>query len=95
MDVKKVIQRVAKETKTQLPSGYRVFLFGSWAEGNARAGSDIDIGILGDTPVPHRILIAIRQKMEDVPTLRKIDIVDLFRVSERFRTRALKQAKQL
>ena len=43
MDIQKTIKAVAKQAKAELPSGYRVLLFGSWAEGNARPGSDIDI----------------------------------------------------
>ncbi len=95
MDIQKTIQAVAKKTKSELPFGYRVVLFGSWAEGNAQAGSDIDIGILGKKPLSQRTLVQIRQKVDAVPTLRKIDIVDLASTSERFRTRALKHAKQL
>lgn len=95
MDVQQTIRHIAKEAKSELPAGYRVMLFGSWAQGNARPGSDIDIGIFGDKPLPHRLLMNIRKKIEDVPTLRKIDIVDLSRASERFRTRALKYAKRL
>lgn len=95
MDIQKTIRAVAKQTKSELPSGYRVLLFGSWAEGSARAGSDIDIGILGVKPVSQRTLVQIRQKVDDLPTLRKIDIVDLSSTSERFRMRALKHAKQL
>lgn len=95
MDVQKIIRTIAKETKSSLPAGYRVVLFGSWAEGKARPGSDIDIGIVGSKPLPHRTMIQIRQHVEDVPTLRKVDIVDLSRVSERFRARALKHAKRL
>ena len=95
MDIQKTIRAVAKKTKSELPFGYRVLLFGSWAEGNARARSDIDIGILGSKPLSQRTLVHIRQKLDDLPTLHKIDIVDLSRASERFRARALKHAKQL
>lgn len=95
MDIQKTIQTVAKQTKAILPSGYKVVLFGSWAEGNARLGSDIDIGILGTTPLPHRVLVEIRQRMDDLPSLRKVDVVDLSRASNRFRTRVLKHAKSL
>ena len=95
MDIQKTIRAIAKQTKAELPFGYRVLLFGSFAEGNARSGSDIDIGILGAKPLPQRTLVQIRQKVDDLPTLRKIDIVDLSRASDRFRARALKHAKQL
>lgn len=95
MDIQKTIQAVAKQTKAELLAGYRVVLFGSWAEGTARPGSDIDIGIVGEQPLSKRVLVSIRERIDDLPTLRKVDIVDLASVSERFRTRAMKYAKPL
>lgn len=95
MDVEKTIQTIAKKTKSLLPAGYYVVLFGSWADGKARSGSDIDIGIVGSKPLPHRTMMQMRQLVEQVPTLRKVDVVDLSSVSERFRARALKHAKRL
>jgi predicted nucleotidyltransferase len=48
---------------------YRIFLFGSRANGSAGERSDIDIGIEGPAPVPHPALAAIHDKLEEAPTL--------------------------
>ena len=64
---------------------YRVFLFGSRAEGSAHERSDIDIGIEGPHPVPSEALALIRDELEDAPTLYTIDVVDFARVPEKFR----------
>jgi predicted nucleotidyltransferase len=62
---------------------YRIFLFGSRAEGSAHDRSDI--GIEGPKPVPRDALSLIHEELEDAPTLYTIDIVDFSRVSEKFR----------
>ncbi|HVC55551.1 MAG TPA: nucleotidyltransferase domain-containing protein [Stellaceae bacterium] len=64
---------------------YRVFLFGSRAAGSAHARSDIDIGIEGPAPVPRAALAAIRDELDEAPTLYTVDIVDFARVTETFR----------
>lgn len=64
---------------------FRIFLFGSRAEGSAHARSDIDIGIEGPDPVPPHILSLILEELEEAPTLYTIDVVDFARVPERFR----------
>ncbi len=62
-----------------------VRLFGSWALGNPRPHSDIDIAIDGPRPVEPAQLAEIRDACERIPTLFTIDLVDLATVSARFR----------
>jgi predicted nucleotidyltransferase len=64
---------------------YRLFVFGSRARGTARTGSDIDLGIEGPSPVPYATLAAIREELEDAPTLHSVDLVDFLRVPQKFR----------
>ncbi|HLD20664.1 MAG TPA: nucleotidyltransferase domain-containing protein [Patescibacteria group bacterium] len=93
MQPEQTIQAVRDIVASQLPPNYTVVLFGSWAKGNARPTSDIDIGIVGDQPVSHEIMVQIRKQIDSLPTLRKIDVVDLQTVSARFKEHALKQAQ--
>lgn len=74
---------------------YRIFLFGSQSSGTAVRGSDIDVGILGDEPVPGRKIERIRGDLEALRTLRRFDVVDFFGAGEAFRTAALKYAEEL
>lgn len=76
-------------------NGYKVFLFGSRAEGKARRRSDFDIGVLGETPLPIRDYYTIEEQLEALPTLYKIDWVDFNRVSDRFRQRAMHDIRVL
>ena len=64
---------------------FQVRLFGSWAAGNARPHSDVDIAIDGPVPVDPARLADIRDACDRLPTLLTIDLVDLASVSETFR----------
>lgn len=66
-------------------NGYRVFFFGSRVTGDSQEISDIDIGIEGSNPVPSNALWRIKDDIDHLPILYKIDFVDFARVSEDFR----------
>lgn len=68
---------------------YRVFFFGSRVAGNNNERSDIDIGIEGPSEIPSNILFNIKEEVEEIPTLYKIEIVDFRRVSPGFHSVSL------
>jgi len=88
-EVKKIIQKYLSNSE------YSIALFGSQARGEQYAGSDIDIGILGKNSVPYEIMVKIIEEKDDLPTLRKIDIVDLQSVDAPFRENVLSYAKRI
>lgn len=63
---------------------YEIFFFGSRISGKGDERSDIDIGIEGDEPVPPAALEEIRDELEKIKTLYKIEIVDFKKVSPEF-----------
>jgi len=95
MKVSEVIEKIKQILKRDLPEGYRIYLFGSWAKGNAEERSDIDIAILGDQELDWKTFLKIKEKIEDIPTLRKIDVVDLKVVGRQFREEVLKHGIEL
>lgn len=95
MERSKILEEVAEILCGELPEGYRAVLFGSWARGEAHERADLDIGIVGPAPVDWSTYLSIRRKVEEIRTLRKIDVVDLMRVGEAFRERALAEGKPL
>ncbi len=95
MNVPDLITLVTDTIRPQLSDEYRLVLFGSWAKDSARPQSDIDIGILGNQPVPWSTMAAIRQSVEDLPTLRRIDVVDLQTVDTDFKKAVLAYATML
>ena len=72
-------------------TGHRVVLFGSRARGEARPRSDFDVGVIGDTSLPLEDFYALEDLIDSLPTLYRIDWVDLARVDEKFRRSALSE----
>ena len=64
---------------------HKVFLFGSRVGNKGDERSDIDIGIEGPKPIPIEIISAIKEKIEELPVLYKIDIVDFKNVTAKFK----------
>ncbi len=96
MEREEVIREVSEIVRRHLPGKeFRVLLFGSWAKDSAEPASDIDIGVLGPRAVNEMLLLRLKQEIAAIPTLRRIDIVDLNRTDERFRQEVLSYAKAL
>jgi predicted nucleotidyltransferase len=57
--------------------------------------SDVDVGINGREPVPAKIWLDLQEKVEQIPVLYKIDLVDFQRVSPAFREVALQRIEQI
>lgn len=70
--------------------GYTLILFGSRACRTHQERSDFDIGIYGDEPVSFQTFYKIGDFFESLPTLHRIDWVDLNRTSMKFQENALK-----
>ena len=85
-DATEAMTYAVEVVRRHLPDpAYRVFLFGSRAEGRADPRSDIDIGIEGPGPVPREAMALIEEELEEAPTLYTIEVVDFARVPEKFR----------
>ena len=81
-------REVTAIVKRTAGDAYRVFLFGSWASGDAHERLDIDIGIDGPTRVDPSAMLEIRDACERLPTLYRVDLVDLAQVTPDFRASA-------
>ena len=95
MEVREIIEEVKQVLKKYLPEGCRIYLFGSWAKGNAEERSDVDIAILGGQEIDWMTFLKIKEEVENIPTLRKIDIVDLRAVGEQLRKEVIKHGIEL
>ena len=69
--------------------GVRLFVFGSVASGGSRLGSDLDLGILWKVEPSKSILAELYDDVLELPTIRKIDLVDMSRVDPGFRNQVL------
>ena len=70
-----------------------VFFFGSRLEAQGDERSDIDLGIEGPRRIPSGALARIREELERVPLLYKIDVVDFRDAAEDFRRVALQKVE--
>ena len=67
----------------------RVYLFGSWARGEASRVSDIDVAILPMESLPVGLLTEMQEALDESLSLYPVDLVDLTEVSDAFRARVL------
>jgi predicted nucleotidyltransferase len=67
----------------------RVYLFGSWARGEASRVSDIDVAILPKESLPVGLLTEIQEALDESLSLYPVDLVDLTAASGAFRARVL------
>lgn len=95
MDIEEILKQAALIISSELEGTYRLFLFGSRAKDISSDRSDIDIGILSDTRITAKQLLTIQEKLEQIPTLLKIDVVDFNAVDDEFKKIALKDAKDI
>ena len=68
-----------------LPDGVRVWVFGSRATWATKDSSDLDLALEGDTQVPARSLSAMESAFEDSDLPYAVDVVDVKRITGRFR----------
>jgi len=88
-DIIDLIKKVCNTNK-ELLKGYKIILFGSRANGGSESLADFDIGIIGKKQLDLRNYFILKDAIENLPTLFQIDLVDLCRVHDKFRTEALK-----
>ena len=93
MEKDAIIDEVVAIIRRHLPEKYKIYVFGSWAKGNALETSDLDMGILGDAAVDIGIMDRIVKETDIIPTLRSIDVVDLQTKTDDFRKSVLEYAK--
>ena len=93
-EIRRRVDRIVRTVRRYLPGEeYRILLCGSWATGEALTTSDIDLAIDGSKPVDERVLAEIRSEIDWLPTLRKVDLIDLATVGARFRYKVLRGAE--
>ncbi|MBI4972669.1 MAG: nucleotidyltransferase domain-containing protein [Candidatus Omnitrophica bacterium] len=72
-----------------------VFFFGSRVAGKGDERSDIDVGIEGQEAIAYQIMAHIRDDIENLPILYKIEVVDFKKVSKDFKEVALQHTEAI
>lgn len=68
-----------------------VFLFGSWARGDAVRTSDIDVALDPPPSFPRAEISRLRERLEQLPVAYPVEVVDLRDASAAFRKRVQKE----
>lgn len=96
MKIQEIEQRCADIIKSYLPNEkWHIWLFGSQAKGTASSRSDVDIAICGDTEVPWDIMSRIRDKINEIRTLRSIDLLDIHCVDSSLSEQIFRHGKKI
>ena len=78
----RIVQDVLRD---HLPAGVEVWVFGSRAQWSAREASDLDLALEGETEIDRRVIEALADALEDSDLPYTVDVVDINRISKRFR----------
>lgn len=80
-----VTAAIVEAVRRHMPRGcYRVFYFGSRVDGRSTERSDIDVGLESGERIPLDVLARLREDLDEIPILQKIDLVDFGRVTPEF-----------
>lgn len=72
---------------------FSLFFFGSRVKGTATERADIDVGFLADKPLASAVKWRIKERIDEIPTLYKIDFIDFGSVDEDFRKLAMQKTE--
>ncbi|MBI4242687.1 MAG: nucleotidyltransferase domain-containing protein [Planctomycetes bacterium] len=89
------LETVTKIITRNLGSSVEIYLFGSWANQTSYNESDIDIAVDTGKPIPTLSMYKIKEEIDDLPTLRSFDIVDLNSIAADFRENILSNSVKI
>ncbi|HEX6981847.1 MAG TPA: nucleotidyltransferase domain-containing protein [Balneolaceae bacterium] len=72
--------------------GVKLFVFGSFAKLDDRQTSDLDLGVAWIKERSPIVFSKLYRDVMDLPTIRKIDLIDVESVDESFRNHIMKDA---
>ncbi|GGK24163.1 hypothetical protein GCM10010965_16160 [Caldalkalibacillus thermarum] len=88
-DILEQVYLIAKQHLNGL--NVSLYLFGSWARGEERASSDIDIAVSYRDPLPAGTLAQLRLAFEESSIPYTVDLVDLTQTESEFREKVMKE----
>lgn len=97
MDIDEILRQAAVIVAGEMDCNYRLFLFGSRAFPDMPCceKSDIDIGIISESPITGKQSQKIMEELEQIPTLLKIDFVDFNTLDHEFKKIALEHTRDI
>jgi predicted nucleotidyltransferase len=72
----RLVSRLKALGRKYQEQGVDLFVFGSQAREDCRPNSDLDLGIAWRRPVSRKLFRELCKDVDDLPTIRKVDLVD-------------------
>ena len=94
-DINHLLHSISRIVKENVSCEYQLFLFGSRATVTNDIKADIDIGIIPNKKLSARQLQNIKESLEELSTLLKIDFIDFSSVSDEFKSIALMNTRDI
>lgn len=78
-EIQKLVLEQVRDIAIHLLRGTsaKVYLFGSWARGENRMSSDIDIAVEHDGDVSLELMLQLKEELEESTVAYRVDVVDL------------------
>lgn len=90
-----ILEQIRKVARVYLPSGTKVFIFGSQANLEKLRNSDIDVGFFAPQKLALRELWEFKEALNSTPNLYLFDAVDFNDASDSFKKIALRDVEEL
>jgi len=81
----RLLRELQKLARKYYEDGISLFIFGSFARGDPRPTSDLDLGVEWHTERNPRTFSRLYWDVQELPTVREIDLVDFGQVDANFR----------
>jgi predicted nucleotidyltransferase len=78
---RRLVSRLKALGRKYQAQGVDLFIFGSHARKDHQPNSDLDLGIEWRRPVSRQLFRNLCKDVDDLPTIRKVDLVDFSKVS--------------
>jgi len=85
----RVIKKLYKLAQKYADRGIQLFVFGSFANASDRKTSDLDIGVLWTNERSSKAFSELYSDILELPTIRKIDLVDMQQVDKFFKRKIM------
>jgi type I restriction enzyme S subunit len=86
---------VVRDILLEIIPGRKVMVFGSRATGRSKPHSDLDLVVMGDTPLPLRTMRQLKDAFDESRFPYQVDLVDWAATSDEFRKVILATAVDL
>ncbi|MFB6307374.1 MAG: nucleotidyltransferase family protein [Flavobacteriales bacterium] len=94
MNNEEIKKRATKIIRHHLGKNVKIYLFGSQAKGNTGTGSDIYIAVSASKE-NREAFMKIKRELSELPTLKKIDVINLSFTKDKFKDHIFKHAVKL